>query len=1069
MILHELYVSKAGDIHADIVLVHGLMGGYIKTWQAEDNTVWPRDLLPPALHERAGLGIRVLSFEYGGSIMGTSSQAGIDDTAQSLLQCLYNKREDQRDKSRPIIFVGHSLGGVIIKRAIRIAHNVYRFKPIKRPIIGVIFFATIHSGDRQQYTSFLHDVLECHSQTVRIGGRELRRNPSKSMYKEIQDTPEVFELISKDFRPLFRKLGLQSFHETRETKLLRRVVVDKTQGWLGAEGDDALNIQKDHLNICKFEKDPAQGTGFHLVNTRIRKMIENSPAQRGLRKDDVDALNSLCPETLCQSMMTNKPAIGTGDWIFDRPQFQEWRDKEIGMPVLWITGEPGCGKSYIAKNVVDKLREGYGPRKIDKLREESMSVICVFLSEPRLTNIDLRHLMIKILQQGLEIAPRLSLQEQSSHNIGIENLLTTVRDRVLASRLQWDEKSNPAENNLHGLLSSTIRQVLAEISPELIDTRLLPLWKSENKPSNITLDGLREVWPKVMTDALRKRSITVVVDGFDKMDRQDQKEFLNILTEFQEQFSKTGTFRILFFSNNSAELELDFKKSEFIQYAIEKEKDTGSDIKESVKQRIEIIGKIHKYSPDTKRKIEEGVPKAADGIFLRADLMLGSLKRTYYDNNALNELFKASPQSTPLQSTAVLYDQILGNVWADTSTRRSARHVLMWIIFQRECLSPAELGIARALAKGRDDTSGSINYDQVCDLRGDDTELWVNRFLGHLVKLRDNRFELIHPSLMKYLTTKSEELNEDYGDTVLPHHGESYMDPRASHALLGNLCATYLARPCFDQPVSIRSGCTTWFDWQAAVKERMKEHPFLQYAALNWSEHLELARDPAVPGSGCRIMAADREREKKLLKDAHTLGSWMEVRCYFHDWHEEKDNWKLCPASEYNRTYAPKQSAAKEARQPSLTQDGKTALGTTDSIQSIQQIEKPISPPEQLISQSEQPTPAQRSTPRAELTETELPETELPAPITERANPPAEWANPLTGRANPLAERPNPLAEQPKPLTESLTSQKERPAFQTARTEPPKRRPHWLVRSAQSVVNVLRLDTDSEEPTSRNR
>lgn len=109
---------------SSIVLVHGLMGHYINTWKAEDDTVWPSDLLPEALRKRTELDmqtelhIRVLSFEYGGSIMGTSSQAGINDAAQHLLQCLYDKREDQRDKSRPIIFVGHSLGGVIIKRVI---------------------------------------------------------------------------------------------------------------------------------------------------------------------------------------------------------------------------------------------------------------------------------------------------------------------------------------------------------------------------------------------------------------------------------------------------------------------------------------------------------------------------------------------------------------------------------------------------------------------------------------------------------------------------------------------------------------------------------------------------------------------------------------------------------------------------------------------------------------------------------------------------------------------------------------------------------------------------------------
>lgn len=94
------------------------MGHYIDTWKAGDDTVWPRDLLPKALHDKRKFNIRVLSFEYGGSIRGTSSRAGISDTAHNLLQYLRDKRADQGDRYRPIIFVGHSLGGVIIKRVI---------------------------------------------------------------------------------------------------------------------------------------------------------------------------------------------------------------------------------------------------------------------------------------------------------------------------------------------------------------------------------------------------------------------------------------------------------------------------------------------------------------------------------------------------------------------------------------------------------------------------------------------------------------------------------------------------------------------------------------------------------------------------------------------------------------------------------------------------------------------------------------------------------------------------------------------------------------------------------------
>ena len=102
-----------------MVLVHGLdavddrQRGCIKTWTAEDGTVWPRDLLPACMPEA-----RVLCYEYNGSIRGATSIAGTRDHARSLLQQLEDYREGRADGSRPIIFIGHSLGGIMSVSAI---------------------------------------------------------------------------------------------------------------------------------------------------------------------------------------------------------------------------------------------------------------------------------------------------------------------------------------------------------------------------------------------------------------------------------------------------------------------------------------------------------------------------------------------------------------------------------------------------------------------------------------------------------------------------------------------------------------------------------------------------------------------------------------------------------------------------------------------------------------------------------------------------------------------------------------------------------------------------------------
>ncbi len=99
-----------------IVLVHGINGHYINTWKADDGTIWPVDLLSEQLPE-----VRVMTYGYRGTYNDTISVATSFDHGQSLLSLLIDKRKAAHEEVRPIIFVGHSLGGIIIKQVRQVA------------------------------------------------------------------------------------------------------------------------------------------------------------------------------------------------------------------------------------------------------------------------------------------------------------------------------------------------------------------------------------------------------------------------------------------------------------------------------------------------------------------------------------------------------------------------------------------------------------------------------------------------------------------------------------------------------------------------------------------------------------------------------------------------------------------------------------------------------------------------------------------------------------------------------------------------------------------------------------
>jgi hypothetical protein len=70
--------------------------------------------------------------------------AGIQEQAVSLLDRLVFKREDAEE--RPIIFVAHSLGGIIVKQALVEAKLNDVFETIRDATYGIAFFGTPHQG-----------------------------------------------------------------------------------------------------------------------------------------------------------------------------------------------------------------------------------------------------------------------------------------------------------------------------------------------------------------------------------------------------------------------------------------------------------------------------------------------------------------------------------------------------------------------------------------------------------------------------------------------------------------------------------------------------------------------------------------------------------------------------------------------------------------------------------------------------------------------------------------------------------------------------------------------------------
>ncbi|KAH9233425.1 hypothetical protein K456DRAFT_1838259, partial [Colletotrichum gloeosporioides 23] len=92
-----------------IVAVHGLDGHWRRSWTADNGIFWLQDLLPNKLPKA-----RIYSYSHNSKTRG--GEVPLTDVSvhgRELVRALTAERI--QTNQRPIIFIAHSLGGIILK------------------------------------------------------------------------------------------------------------------------------------------------------------------------------------------------------------------------------------------------------------------------------------------------------------------------------------------------------------------------------------------------------------------------------------------------------------------------------------------------------------------------------------------------------------------------------------------------------------------------------------------------------------------------------------------------------------------------------------------------------------------------------------------------------------------------------------------------------------------------------------------------------------------------------------------------------------------------------------------
>jgi pimeloyl-ACP methyl ester carboxylesterase len=260
----------------DIVFIHGLTGDRQRTWtHPEDRSPWPKTLLPQLIPNA-----RILTYGYDAYVIrqhGPVSSNRVRDHANHLLSHLATHRLDA--SARPIIFIAHSLGGLVCKDALLLSRSSpeAHIQSIVRSTFAMTFMGTPHSG------SALAAWAQIPAKSLGIV-----KSSNANLLAVLQTSSEVLSRIQDDFLSMLRALvkeeshiQITCFHETLPLPVLG-IIVPRDSAVLS--GYQSIPIRANHSNMVKFKS--ANDPGFVGVSgelIRWVKEIQNSTTFAGAK------------------------------------------------------------------------------------------------------------------------------------------------------------------------------------------------------------------------------------------------------------------------------------------------------------------------------------------------------------------------------------------------------------------------------------------------------------------------------------------------------------------------------------------------------------------------------------------------------------------------------------------------------------------------------------------------------------------------------------------------------------------------------------------------------------------
>ncbi|KAI9695703.1 MAG: hypothetical protein M1820_008466 [Bogoriella megaspora] len=637
------------DAVLDVVFVHGLAGNAYDTWyDKKSETHWPTDFVKNDLPAA-----RLIAYGYRadvGHFWGGAAQAKLTDHASNMNGYLVGLREDTDTEERKIIFVVHSLGGLVTERALQLSESnaEKHLTQIERNTLGIVFLGTPHTGSG----------LAPFATSVARALKRIGKGVNPDIVEILKHDSQLLAAVDDWFYQWLRRRKEQSSNDVHITCFWEELAYPVigpvvTRESAEVKGYPVYSIVANHVDMTKFDK--PGNPGYVAIRRELRRwtkpLLSSQQPQGDLQLDPdlQECLRSLDYQGLDSwQTRTAGPLNGTFQWILPKARqasqnnassiapradsstiqtsqstagamFHQWLCQGEG--IFWISGHAGTGKSTIMRYLADSEIV----RQVVAETSPKVGVVNAvhFFYRHESSNLarSKEGLMRSLLYQILEHHPHLY--------DSVRNIWERANDRFLGQMLELEQE------------------------------RRVSSLKDTDLPARWSIPSLTQALKEVITQSETVK-FTIFVDGLDEYGGTD----LNLAELFLDLAKSAGSRVLLCLASRG---HPDFKAafSDFPQIRMEHEnsEDLNLYVKERLKEVVADGGAEYRILPQM-------ILENSQSVFRRAqetcDLVLYHWKR-YENLDFLKEKIRSGSSLDKEHSAAQLCQDILDDLEPETA------------------------------------------------------------------------------------------------------------------------------------------------------------------------------------------------------------------------------------------------------------------------------------------------------------------------------------------------------------------------------------------------------------------